>query len=112
MCWVLKQCMLVMQAAYGKSALAATSFFTYVGLGLGFLASTLSLPFGVFVLLCQREPVRYIQVSHSFPIAYLIQEASLICLMVFFFIVPLIGMCFIPAHVAGPSQTYSACRTT
>ncbi len=61
-----KQCMLVMQAAYGKSALAATSFFTYVGLGLGFLASTLSLPFGVFVLLCQREPVRYIQVLHSF----------------------------------------------
>ena len=51
-----------MQAAYGRSALAATSFFTYVGLGLGFLASTLSLPFGVFVLLCQREPVRYIQV--------------------------------------------------
>ena len=52
-----------MQAAYGRSALAATSFFTYVGLGLGFLASTLSLPFGVFVLICQREPVRYIQVS-------------------------------------------------
>ena len=58
-----------MQAAYGKSALAATSFFTYVGLGLGFLASTLSLPFGVFVLLCQREPVRYIQVMHIPPSA-------------------------------------------
>ncbi|CAK0755578.1 hypothetical protein CVIRNUC_002385 [Coccomyxa viridis] len=51
----------MVQAAYGRSALAATSFFTYVGLGLGFLASTLSLPFGVFVLICQREPVRYIQ---------------------------------------------------
>ena len=61
--------MLVMQAAYGKSALAATSFFTYVGLGLGFLASTLSLPFGVFVLLCQREPVRYIQVLHIPPLS-------------------------------------------
>lgn len=63
LCYMFLDCyMLVTQAAYGKSALAATSFFTYVGLGLGFLASTLSLPFGVFVLLCQREPVRYIQV--------------------------------------------------
>ena len=57
-----------MQAAYGKSALAATSFFVYVGLGLGFLASTLSLPFGVFVLICQREPLRYIQVMQAFYI--------------------------------------------
>ena len=55
------------QAAYGRSALAATSFFTYVGLGLGFLATTLSLPFGIFVLVCQREPVRYIQVRGHVP---------------------------------------------
>jgi hypothetical protein len=55
------------QAAYGRSALAATSFFTYVGLGLGFLATTLSLPFGIFVLVCQREPVRYIQVRGPVP---------------------------------------------
>ncbi len=67
-----------MQAAYGKSALAATSFFTYVGLGLGFLASTLSLPFGVFVLLCQREPVRYIQVLHGFPILHLPRQLPLL----------------------------------
>ena len=63
------------QAAYGKSALAATSFFTYVGLGLGFLASTLSLPFGVFVLLCQREPVRYIQVMHILPFSFPIPKS-------------------------------------
>ena len=63
-----------MQAAYGKSALAATSFFTYVGLGLGFLASTLSLPFGVYVLLCQREPVRYIQVIHILPFPSLVPQ--------------------------------------
>ena len=55
------------QAAYGRSALAATSFFTYVGLGLGFLATTLSLPFGIFALVCQREPVRYIQVRGHVP---------------------------------------------
>ena len=48
--------------------MAATSFFVYVGLGLGFLASTLSLPFGVFVLICQREPLRYIQVMQAFVI--------------------------------------------
>jgi hypothetical protein len=51
------------QAAYGRSALAATSFFTYVGLGLGFVASSLSLPFGLFVLICQRNSEKYIQVS-------------------------------------------------
>ena len=62
------------QAAYGRSALAATSFFTYVGLGLGFLATTLSLPFGIFVLVCQREPVRYIQVRGHVP-----NKAVLLC---------------------------------
>jgi hypothetical protein len=52
-----------MQAAYGRSGLSATSFFTYVGLGLGFLASSLSLPFGVYVLICQRNPEKFIQVQ-------------------------------------------------
>lgn len=52
-----------MQAAFGRGGLSATSFFTYVGLGLGFIASSLSLPFGVFVLVCQRKPEKYIQVS-------------------------------------------------
>ena len=50
------------QAAYGRGAIAATSFFVYVGLGLGFLASSLSLPFGLFVLICQRNPEKYIRV--------------------------------------------------
>jgi hypothetical protein len=50
------------QAAYGRGAIAATSFFVYVGLGLGFLASSLSLPFGLFVLVCQRNPEKYIRV--------------------------------------------------
>ncbi|EIE26496.1 hypothetical protein COCSUDRAFT_46110 [Coccomyxa subellipsoidea C-169] len=57
----------MVQAAYGRSALAATSFFTYVGLGLGFLASSLSLPFGLFVLICQRNSEKYIQDSVTPP---------------------------------------------
>jgi hypothetical protein len=33
-----------------------------VGLGLGFLGSSLALPFGVFVLICQRNPEKNLQV--------------------------------------------------
>jgi hypothetical protein len=44
-----------------------TSFFTYVGLALGLLGSTLALPFGLYVLIVQREPEKFIrdQVSLS-----------------------------------------------
>ena len=52
---------MVLQAAFGKSALAVTSFFTYIGLALGFLGSSLSLPFGLFVLIVQRDGEKYIQ---------------------------------------------------
>ena len=38
------------------------SFFTYVGLGLGFLGSSLALPFGLYVLICQRTSEKYVQV--------------------------------------------------
>ena len=55
--------MVGLQAAYGRSVLSAASFFTYVGLGLGFLASSLSLPFGLFVFICQRNSEKYIQVG-------------------------------------------------
>lgn len=51
------------QAAFGRNFLGVTSFFTYLGLGLGFLGGGLALPFGIFVLLCQREPEKYLQVS-------------------------------------------------
>lgn len=51
----------MMQAAFGKQTLALSSFFTYVGLGLGFLGSSLSLPFGLYVLICQREAERFVQ---------------------------------------------------
>ena len=56
-------CCTALQATFGQKALSITSFFTYVGLGLGFLGSNLALPFGLFVLLCQRDPENNVQVS-------------------------------------------------
>jgi len=55
------------QAAFGRNLLSLTSFFTYVGLGLGFLGSSLALPFGVFVLICQRAPEKNLQVNYRPP---------------------------------------------
>ena len=49
------------QAAFGRGSLSFSGFFTYVGLGLGFLGSSLSLPYGIYVLICQRNAERYIQ---------------------------------------------------
>jgi hypothetical protein len=43
------------QAAFGRGPLAALSLLSYAGLGLGLLGSSLALPFGLFVLICQRE---------------------------------------------------------
>jgi hypothetical protein len=43
-------------AAFGGTALGIASFLTYVGLALGLLGSALALPFGLYVLICQREP--------------------------------------------------------
>ena len=57
----------LVQAAFGRNLLGLTSFLTYVGLGLGFLGSGLALPFGIFVLLCQRDPEKYLQVSLPAP---------------------------------------------
>ncbi|KXZ53546.1 hypothetical protein GPECTOR_7g996 [Gonium pectorale] len=51
----------MVQAAYGRQALALSSFFTYVGLGLGLLGSSLSLPFGLYVIICQRTAEKYIK---------------------------------------------------
>lgn len=36
-----------------------------MGLGLGFLGSSLSLPYGIYVLICQRNAERYIQDNMS-----------------------------------------------
>ena len=53
----------LLQAAYGKQALSLTSFFTYLGLGLGLLGSSLALPFGLYVIICQRTAEKYIKDS-------------------------------------------------
>jgi hypothetical protein len=56
---------LVPQAAYGRRALSLTSFFSYLGLGLGLLGSTLALPFGLYVIITQRAAEKYIRDSVS-----------------------------------------------
>ena len=43
-----------LQAAFGRNTLAVSSLLSYVGLGLGLLGSSLALPFGLYVLICQR----------------------------------------------------------
>lgn len=50
----------MVQAAYGQGTLSITSFFTYVGLGLGLLGSSLALPYGLYVIICQRTMEKYI----------------------------------------------------
>lgn len=50
-----------MLAAYGRTALAFTSLSSYIGLGLGVLGNALALPFGLYLLICQRESERRIQ---------------------------------------------------
>lgn len=51
----------IVQAAYGKRALSISAILTYAGLGFGLLGSTLSLPFGLYVLFCQRVPEQYLK---------------------------------------------------
>jgi len=55
----------IVQAAFGRGALSATSFITYLGLALGLLGGPLALPFGLYVLVLQRPPEKYIQDSVS-----------------------------------------------
>ena len=67
---------MLQQAAFGKGSLAVSSFFTYVGLGLGFLGSSLALPFGLLVIFLQRSPERYIQARlHCFVSAINLSHA-------------------------------------
>ena len=51
----------IAQASYGRGGLQLTSFFTYVGLALGLLGSSLALPFGLIVLVLQRTPETNVQ---------------------------------------------------
>ncbi|KAG9452086.1 hypothetical protein H6P81_004990 [Aristolochia fimbriata] len=45
-----------MQGAFGKNALTGFGLTTYLLLGLGVLGGPLSLPWGLYVLICQRTP--------------------------------------------------------
>ncbi|KAK4392594.1 putative zinc metalloprotease EGY1, chloroplastic [Sesamum angolense] len=44
------------QGAFGKNTLIASGLATYTLLGLGVLGGPLSLPWGLYVLICQRDP--------------------------------------------------------
>ncbi|KAK0602907.1 hypothetical protein LWI29_038156 [Acer saccharum] len=44
------------QGAFGRSALIGFGLTTYTLLGLGVLGGPLSLPWGLYVLICQRNP--------------------------------------------------------
>lgn len=44
------------QGAFGKNALTGFGLTTYALLGLGVLGGPLSLPWGLYVLICQRTP--------------------------------------------------------
>ena len=46
----------IAQAAFGRRVLSATSLGTYLGLTFGILGSTLSLPWLLFIVICQRTP--------------------------------------------------------
>lgn len=50
-----------MLSAFGKQPLAFSSLASYIGLGLGLLGSSLALPFGLYILICQRESEPNIQ---------------------------------------------------
>lgn len=43
------------QASFGRNGLAVSSVLTYIGLGLSLLGSSLAWPFGIYLLVCQRE---------------------------------------------------------
>lgn len=51
----------VMYSAFGKGSLNVSSIFTYAGLALGVIGSSVALPFGLYVLICQRDPEIYLQ---------------------------------------------------
>lgn len=57
----------IVQAAFGRKSLGVSSFFTYVALGLGLLGSSLALPFGIYVFICQRTPEAFVQDTVTAP---------------------------------------------
>eukprot|EP00873_Tetraselmis_striata_P035770 jgi/Tetstr1/456034/TSEL_000328.t1 len=53
----------LVQAAFGKGSLGTTSIITYICLALGLLGGSLALPFGLYIIILNRQPENYIQDS-------------------------------------------------
>ncbi|GMH38440.1 hypothetical protein BSKO_06324 [Bryopsis sp. KO-2023] len=69
----------LMLSAYGQKPLTASAIFAYAGLGLGLLGSSLALPFGLFVLICQRDSEQYLR-DQVTPVDSRRQVATLVSL--------------------------------
>ena len=66
--------------ANNARVLVAGCWLLVAGLGLGLLGSSLSLPFGLYVLICQRSAEKYIQDNVS-PVANQKQTATAIAVL-------------------------------
>mmetsp|Transcript_14735 Transcript_14735/g.31601 ORF Transcript_14735/g.31601 Transcript_14735/m.31601 type:complete len:89 (+) Transcript_14735:501-767(+) len=66
----------MVQAALGRRTLGLTGLLTYLGLALGALGASLSLPFGLYVLVTQRVP----ETAPRNDVTEVSQSRSSICL--------------------------------
>ena len=53
----------MLQAAFGRQSLNISSIFVYVALVTGLLGNTLSIPFALYVFICQRDVADNVQAS-------------------------------------------------
>lgn len=95
----------MVQAAYGQQSLALTSFFTYLGLGLGFLGGNIALPFGLYVIICQRTAEKYIQDNVS-PVGDARMSATAVAVLVAILIVLPMAPELADAFGVGPTSPF------
>ena len=55
------------QAAFGRQSLSISSIFVYVALVTGLLGNTLSIPFALYVFICQRDQADNVRVRLAQP---------------------------------------------
>lgn len=53
----------VVQSAWGRRGINISSLLTYAGLGFGIIGGSLSLSWGLFILICQRVPEKFVKDS-------------------------------------------------
>jgi membrane-associated protease RseP (regulator of RpoE activity) len=87
----------IAQAAFGRRVLSATSLGTYLGLTFGILGSTLSLPWALFVLICQRTP-DYAPKDDVSPVSDQKQTLAFACIAIAFLIL-LPGASLVPSDL-------------